>query len=989
MKQGWPKYILIIAICGLICLFSFGNSFAQEEDLAAKAQELLDSMTPAERVGQIFLVTFLGDNAATDNDIADLILTYGVGGVVLHSANDNITNITNTAQELALLNNSLQRLALLGADTALGDQDIGEVGEGSIDQELFTPSVAITATPGIPVPLFIGTIHEGDGPPFTEIRHGLTALPNQMAIGATWQPEYSQQVGEIAGMELSSIGVNFLVGPSLDVLETPRPTSESDLGTRSFGGDPYWVGIMGQAYTAGIHSGSDGRIAVIAKHFPGYGSSDRPINEDVGTVRKSLEQLKQIELAPFFAVTGAAPDESSVVDGLLSAHIRYQGFQGNIRATTAPVSFDPQALSTLMALPEFSQWREDGGLIVSDELGVRAVQRFYDDTGQEFPHRQVAKDALLAGNDLLYLSQFAVSDAGYDVQLANIKDTLLWFQEKYDTDQSFRQRIDDAVLRILKLKLQLYSGDFSPENILVEEEFLPEIIGQNQPTIFDLAQQSVTLISPSQATLEEQLPIGIDDRIVIITDIRDSQQCSTCPVEPWIDKQELEQRLLALYGPQASEQVRPEQISSFSFAELREFLTAPPLAPTPVPPAGGLDAPETQTSPDETATPGPTPTVSPALLVANALENADWVIFTSLRPDPEINASDGLQLFLEQRPDIIRNAKVIVFAYNSPYYLDTTEISKITAYFGIYSKIDPFIDASVRTLFQESPLKGKSPVNIDGIRYDLFEVTRPDPGQVIELFILDGDTPKSPPSEEPLEVVPGATLRLQTSTIIDSNGNPVPDGTLVQFIQQDRIQGFVNVIDERATTGGIANLDYLLEARSGNFRITVSSGDAVASQEIDIVIGENAVVSVSTPTPTATVPPTITSTPTAIPSPTKTPSPTPTETPMPTMTIEASTVEVQGEITPRSTEIQMMFGLGIGLILTGGAGFAVGKNETENLFGTIRCMLWGMIGGLILYIYFALGLPGSEWIAQFGPLTALLLTVFGGTLGLLLYRFGR
>ena len=90
---------------------------------------------------------------------------------------------------------------------------------------------------------------------------------------------------------------------------------------------------MGRAYTEGIHSGSDNQLAVVAKHFPRNGSSDRPIDQEVPTVRKSLEQLKQIELAPFFAVTDVTGETAVAADALLASHIRYQGFQGNIRAT--------------------------------------------------------------------------------------------------------------------------------------------------------------------------------------------------------------------------------------------------------------------------------------------------------------------------------------------------------------------------------------------------------------------------------------------------------------------------------------------------------------------------------------------------------------------------------------------------------------------------------------------------------------------------------
>ena len=53
-----------------------------------------------------------------------------------------------------------------------------------------------------------------------------------MAIGATWQPDYAEDVGTIAGRELSALGINMLLGPSLDVLENPSPGSASALFSR-------------------------------------------------------------------------------------------------------------------------------------------------------------------------------------------------------------------------------------------------------------------------------------------------------------------------------------------------------------------------------------------------------------------------------------------------------------------------------------------------------------------------------------------------------------------------------------------------------------------------------------------------------------------------------------------------------------------------------------------------------------------------------------
>ncbi|MDX1523940.1 MAG: glycoside hydrolase family 3 N-terminal domain-containing protein, partial [Anaerolineae bacterium] len=590
MKRFWQIWLAAILLLLLETPVHGGRqtaATAQEEQPAPQAQTLLNQMTPEERVGQLFLVPFIGDSAANDSDIAMLIRDYHVGGVVLLTENNNITGFGDpdgVPLQINQLTNDLQRLALTGESTVASTLPEDEL----IDPDAVPPTAEATpVAPNVPIPLLTAVNHEGDGPPHSAIFNGLTPIPNNMALGATWHPRHAEAIGDIVGRELAAVGVNMLLGPALDVLENPTPFSSSDMGVRTFGGDPYWVGLMGEAYTSGVHLGSDNRVAVVAKHFPGNGSSDRPVNQEVPTVRKSLEQLKQIELAPFFAVTGQAKSPTSTVDALLTTHIRYQGFQGNIRATTAPVSFDPQALTTLMGLPQFAGWRQDGGLIVSDALGARSVERFYDDTEQEFPHRQVAKDAFLAGNDLLYLRDFALGDADYAAQLANIQDTILWFRERYDTDISFQQRVDDAVLRILQLKLRLYGRDFSPENVIVANERVGEIVGKGDAAVFEVAQSAITLISPSPSELLERLasPPGVDDQIVIFTDVRTAQQCAICPPQSLIGLNDLEAHILGLYGPEASAQVQPEQISSFSFTELRNSVlsfdwkeTSPSLA---------------------------------------------------------------------------------------------------------------------------------------------------------------------------------------------------------------------------------------------------------------------------------------------------------------------------------------------------------------------------------------------------------------------------
>ena len=959
---------------------------AAEERLAA-AQTLLNSMSPAERVGQLFLVTFQGDRATLESDIADLITNYHVGGVVLSTENDNITgygdpdNITGQTSELI---RSLQSLALRGLP--LPEIDATDVEEGSV------PPTPEPPDPFTPIPLFIAVAHEGDGYPNSTILNGLTDVPSNMAIGATWRPALAQQVGKVVGEELAKLGINMLFGPSLDVVENPDPFSASDLGVRSFGGDPYWVGVMGSAYTAGVHLGSNNRIAVIPKHFPGFGASDRPLHEEVPTVRKSLEQLRQIELAPFFAVTGAATRPEAIADGLLTNHISYQGIQGNIRATTNPVSLDPLALAALMAQQELSSWRTAGGLIVSDKLGVRAVERFYGQD-QGFPHRVVAKDAFLAGNDLLYLSDFALSDAPYEAQLANIIDTILWFQDRYQTDVAFQQQVDTAVLRILQLKLKLHNDSFDANALLATDPFTEVEIrsGEGAATVIDVAQSSLTLIAPDPEELVERLvqPPTAGENILIFTDMRTFQQCSFCEPEPLIGLNAVEERMLALYGPQASAQLQPEQISSYRFADLQSFIDAgpgaiiydtSPITPTVIP--GSTPTPEDGPTP----LPAPTATPPPAFLVQEDLAEADWIIFAML--DRSGANSLALNNFLARRPDLVRQRRVVVFAFNAPYYLDSTEITQLAALFGLYSHNEAAIDTAVRALFQELPFNGASPVNIAGASYDLFLQTQPTASQVIGLDVtnLNSEADASA-GDEPFDVKVGDTLRLQTGVILDNNGNAVPDGTVVRFRQRDRVAGTENILGEVPTTNGVAQLDYVLEARTegGQFRIVAESGAAMISQEVDIRVGTTesgggAQVSIIDPTPQPT--------PTAEPSPTATVTATtpPTDAPEPTSTAAQPPLQPQEPgIRIELSEFGLLTAVFAGLLVSSGAAFSLGRQQNVGLEQQIGWPLWTIVAGLMSYIYFKLGLPGASALGEIQMGWGFLTSFAGGLVGLIAY----
>lgn len=899
-------------------------------------EALMARMSPADKVGQLFVVTFVGNDVGPESSVAHLIRDYRVGGLILSPAYGNFTNEDNTPERVAELTAALQRLAMSVTITT-------------------TRAVTTTATPtmevithtvsqALPIPLLIGLEQEGDGFPHTTLISGFTSLPSNMALGAVWNPGYAEAVGAIVGQELSAVGINLLLGPSLDVLDTPRPALRGDLGARAFGGDPFWTGRLGEAYVRGVHVGSRGSVATVVKHFPGQGSSDRRPDEEVATVQKSLEILKQIELPPFAAVTQGAPDgeQTGVTDAMMSSHIRYRGFQGNIRQLTPPISLAPQ-LQDVLDLQEFVPWREGGGILISDALGAPGVKRVYDPELRRFPARQVAQDAFLAGNDLLYLSQYALSDRWED-QLANIEATLQFFQEKYLTDKAFEVQVDASVRRILNLKLRLYP-DFDVEAVAARPPAAGDVVGQSGGIISQIAKEAVTLIYPGVTELADRIPTAPleDENILIVTDARQASECPDCASFPYVEPTAIEEIILRLYGPQASGQVQPEQLQSLTFAALKAYL----LGESPAEGAGGT------------------------LDIERAIKNAQWIVFAMLDVETDSHPqSDAIKQFLRMRSDALRDKKLVVFALNAPYYLDTTEISKLTAYFGVFAKSPPFLEAAVRALFREFNPRGALPVSVPGINYEVFIATEPDPAQIIALGLKQAALPEG--TVTPIGVQQGDSLQLVAGPVLDRNGHIVPDGTVVVFRFFYPGESLELPRQEVSTKDGYAEATVTLN-RKGELRVTASSGSALQSTTLVVSIQEES-VTIETVFPTRT----------------PTPLPTATATPTPVSLQTVTPTPAGGPLVPRRVD-ERAFITALGAALVVALTALLAEMGSVSLAERIPLGFWVIIGGLVAYIAYGLGwLPGAtdlQW--EIGPWGAGIVSLLGALVPLGIFGAGR
>lgn len=885
--------ILIAALA----LTSAAPVLAQAGGEDAFIADFFPRMSPEAKIGQLFIVAFDGADASDTSDIADLILTYHVGGVVLSADHGNIVdNGDQTPLQVARLTASLQQLAARPA-----------VGPASF------------------IPLFIALEQDGGGPAYSAITSGLTPQPSPMALGATWNTDDAQAVGRVVGDELSALGINFLLGPSLDVLSQPDPRG-GDSGVRAFGGDPYWVGALAGAFVRGLREGSGGRIAVALKHFPGEGGviSD----PDTKTIDKSLDQLVQIDLAPYFELMRVPQgDTRPLADAVMTSHARYRGFQGRLDRTD-PISVDAGALDELLTLPAASVWRGSGGVMVSGSLGDEALRRFYDPTLSTFPAVQIALDAFLSGNDILILNDFSLTQSVVG-ERETIKAVISAFQQRYLEDLDFQARVDSAVKRILRLKYRLYPG-FQAADAIASSLDLDTRLRQGLPEVERVAQDALTRVYPTRAQLEAApLPIpALDNRFLVFTDDRFVFDCRQCPERTTLFTTVISSTLTRIAG------VPPEQITSLGFADLKSFLGGAPLA---------LD-------------------------LTDAFAQADWIILAQQDIQAGVQQSDAARQLLRDRPELLAGKRVTLFAFGPPYQLSADELRPITAgYYAAYSIGQPFVDAAIGALFGILQPIGASPVSISAVDYDLATQIEPDPNQIIRLFVGGVEPGPDTPTPTPVSLRVEDEAQFRTDTIVDRNGNPVPDGTPVKFTLVYRDAGDATEKIDALTVGGIATIAVQIKT-NGRMELSAVSEPALNSVRLQVTIvdqGPTVIQTIERPLPT----------PTRMPTATPTRMPTATATPTPIALVDS----LLGAEPRRANLIDLALSL-LGVTLVGAWGYRVEsrRKREDAVDRAVRLVLWGSLCGLAAYTGYALGLPGADALRNaFGGWTALIVTLVG------------
>ena len=234
-------------------------------------------MTTREKIGQLFMVGFLGTSVTPD--LASFIKEYKPGGVILFSRN------LESIEQMVQLTNDLQ-----------------------------------ACSPHSPLLISI----DQEGGRVSRLPKGFTIFPPCELLGRFNSTKLAYAAAATIAKELRAVGVNMNMAPVLDVNSNP---DNPVIGDRAFGTTPHVVCELGLATAAGLQ---DNKVVACGKHFPGHGDTNADSHKELPVVEASRERLEAVEFPPFRRAVEQG------VASMMTAHVLYRALDNELPATLSP-----------------------------------------------------------------------------------------------------------------------------------------------------------------------------------------------------------------------------------------------------------------------------------------------------------------------------------------------------------------------------------------------------------------------------------------------------------------------------------------------------------------------------------------------------------------------------------------------------------------------------------------------------------------------------
>ena len=402
---------------------------------------IVANMTTEQKIAQCLMMDFRQwkgadgskvDMTTLDSDVADIISKYQFGSIILFA-----NNIKKTDETLRLT------------------MDMQE---------------AVSRNGGLP--LLIATDQEGG----VVYRLGSgTALPGNMALGATGDVSNAETSGGIIGRELSAVGINTTLAPVIDINNN---ANNPVIGTRSFGDDADAVGSFGSAFIKGL---TDNNTIGCAKHFPGHGDTGTDSHYGLPVIDKRLDELRSFELKPF----QTAIDEG--IDMIMTAHILYPQIDGSkiLSDKTGKEESRPATMSSVILTDLLRGEMGFTGVVVTDAMNMKGISDNYSP-------EQSTMEAIKAGADIVCMPITGICDK--EEFADSIDSVISYIKKAIENEELSEKRLDEAVTRVLELKKKRGILSYNPDDYSVENA--EAIVGneENRNLEHDMAIRAVTLI---------------------------------------------------------------------------------------------------------------------------------------------------------------------------------------------------------------------------------------------------------------------------------------------------------------------------------------------------------------------------------------------------------------------------------------------------------------------------------------------------------------
>ncbi len=285
--------------------------------------------------------------------------------------------------------------------------------------------------------------------------YGATIFPQNIGLGATNNPELIYKISEATSIEVAATGIDWTFSPCLSSPEDYRWGRTYE----GFSSDPKRVEMLGEAAVLGYQNAktSSGKsVVACAKHFIGDGNTEFGTGMrglvDRGNTEMTVEELK-LKLIPKYQ---AAVDAN--VQTVMASYNSWNGVKCH---------GSKELLTDILKVEMGFK-----GFVISDWQGIDEIPGDY---------KSDIITSINAGIDMVMVSG----------QAQPYKKFMRLLKESVQEGSISMERIDDAVQRILKVKLR--SGLF--ESPLVENSSLNTIGSDNHRKIARQAvRESVVLL---------------------------------------------------------------------------------------------------------------------------------------------------------------------------------------------------------------------------------------------------------------------------------------------------------------------------------------------------------------------------------------------------------------------------------------------------------------------------------------------------------------